>query len=228
MRLQDAGVLAFERGGANQRRLSLELGAFEPPVGFAETILQHAFEARFSVALLRVPAFFLLDAPLAAAEAVIEQQSCERERGGQDGARAETVPQDVRVHTLPRAPKVRSVLRILSAQYRVVERAIVYSELEHMYNFLDLRRGPDRRILGERVAGLRRASGWTQRELAEVAGVSSGYVGMLERGLLRDPSWLRLGAVARALDVHDADALLALAKSDALEQAGQKAERVLR
>jgi len=41
--------------------------------------------------------------------------------------------------------------------------------------------------LGQRIAGLRRAQGWSQRRLAEAAGVSHGYVALLELGRLPSP-----------------------------------------
>src|SRR5436305_11159812 len=63
--------------------------------------------------------------------------------------------------------------------------------------------------LGQRIAGLRRAQGWSQRRLAEAAGVSHGYVALLELGRLPSPGKFRLDAVARALNLRTADALLA-------------------
>src|SRR5919199_5775082 len=63
--------------------------------------------------------------------------------------------------------------------------------------------------LGQRIAGLRRAHGLTQRRLAEVAGVSNGYIALLELGRLPSPGKFRLDAIARALDLGTSDALLA-------------------
>src|SRR5215831_3885991 len=63
--------------------------------------------------------------------------------------------------------------------------------------------------LGRTIAGLRRAHGWSQRRLAEAAGVSHGYIAQLELGRLPTPSKLRLDAVARALELRTADSLLA-------------------
>src|SRR5262252_3160364 len=78
---------------------------------------------------------------------------------------------------------------------------------------LDVRAEDGRRLdppaLGRRIASLRRASGWSQRRLAEVAGVSHGYVALLELGRLPSPGKFRLDAVARALNLRTADALLA-------------------
>src|SRR5438067_9038798 len=65
----------------------------------------------------------------------------------------------------------------------------------------------DPHALGQRIAGLRRASGWSQRRLAEVAGVSHGYIALLELGRLPSPGKFRLDAVARALNLRTSDAL---------------------
>jgi SOS-response transcriptional repressor LexA len=62
--------------------------------------------------------------------------------------------------------------------------------------------------LGQRIAGLRRAQGWSQRRLAEAAGVSHGYIALLELGRLPSPGKFRLDAVARALNLRTSDALL--------------------
>ena len=65
----------------------------------------------------------------------------------------------------------------------------------------------DAHILGQRIAALRRANGWSQRRLAEAAGVSHGYVALLELGRLPSPGKFRLDAVARALNLRTSDAL---------------------
>ncbi|MGI9145052.1 MAG: XRE family transcriptional regulator [Chloroflexota bacterium] len=65
----------------------------------------------------------------------------------------------------------------------------------------------DPRALGQRIAGLRRAQGWSQRHLAEAAGVSHGYVAQLELGRLPSPGKFRLDAIARALNLRTSDAL---------------------
>src|SRR3954447_23797769 len=62
--------------------------------------------------------------------------------------------------------------------------------------------------LGLTIAGLRHAHGLSQRRLAEVAGVSHGYIALLELGRLPSPSKTRLDAVARALELRTADGLL--------------------
>jgi SOS-response transcriptional repressor LexA len=64
--------------------------------------------------------------------------------------------------------------------------------------------------LGQRIAALRRAHGWSQRRLAQAAGVSHGYVALLELGRLPSPGKFRLDAVARALDLRTSDALLGI------------------
>jgi SOS-response transcriptional repressor LexA len=63
--------------------------------------------------------------------------------------------------------------------------------------------------LGQRIATLRRESGWSQRRLAEAAGVSHGYIALLELGRLPSPGKFRLDAVARALNLRTSDALTA-------------------
>ena len=73
----------------------------------------------------------------------------------------------------------------------------------------DPRAASDASRLGQRIATLRRASGWSQRRLAEAAGVSHGYIALLELGRLPSPGKFRLDAVARALNLRTADALLA-------------------
>ncbi len=61
--------------------------------------------------------------------------------------------------------------------------------------------------LGQRIAGLRHAQGWSQRRLAEAAGVSHGYVAQLELGRLPSPGKFRLDAIAHALNLRTSDAL---------------------
>src|SRR5258708_13295928 len=65
----------------------------------------------------------------------------------------------------------------------------------------------DPHLLGQRIASLRRASGWSQRRLAEAAGVSHGYIALLELGRLPSPGKFRLDAVARALNLRTSAAL---------------------
>lgn len=65
----------------------------------------------------------------------------------------------------------------------------------------------DAHALGQRIAALRRAGGWSQRRLAEAAGVSHGYIALLELGRLPSPGKFRLDAVARALNLRTSDAL---------------------
>jgi SOS-response transcriptional repressor LexA len=68
----------------------------------------------------------------------------------------------------------------------------------------------DPHALGQRIATLRHASGWSQRRLADAAGVSHGYVALLELGRLPSPGKFRLDAVARALNLRTSDALTGL------------------
>src|SRR5215472_14849876 len=65
----------------------------------------------------------------------------------------------------------------------------------------------DAGALGQRIAALRRDSGWSQRRLAAAAGVSHGYIALLELGRLPSPGKFRLDAVARALGLRTSDAL---------------------
>lgn len=66
----------------------------------------------------------------------------------------------------------------------------------------------DAGALGQRIAALRREHGFSQRRLAEAAGVSHGYIALLELGRLPSPGKFRLDAVARALNLRTSDALL--------------------
>src|SRR5258708_3304833 len=72
--------------------------------------------------------------------------------------------------------------------------------------------------LGQRIAGLRHAAGWSQRHLAEAAGVSHGYIALLELGRLPSPSKFRLDAVARALNMRTSDALLGTAAAAVMKR----------
>jgi SOS-response transcriptional repressor LexA len=72
--------------------------------------------------------------------------------------------------------------------------------------------------LGQRIAGLRHAAGWSQRRLAEAAGVSHGYIALLELGRLPSPSKFRLDAVARALNLRTSDALLGTAAAAVMKR----------
>jgi SOS-response transcriptional repressor LexA len=75
----------------------------------------------------------------------------------------------------------------------------------------------DPHTLGQRIAGLRHANGWSQRRLAESAGVSHGYIALLELGRLPSPGKFRLDAVARALNLRTSDALLGPTPPPSLE-----------
>src|SRR5437868_9942302 len=77
-----------------------------------------------------------------------------------------------------------------------------------MLSHAEPRAVPDAGGLGRRIATLRHASGWSQRRLAQAAGVSHGYIALLELGRLPSPGKFRLDAVARALNLRTSDALL--------------------
>jgi SOS-response transcriptional repressor LexA len=66
----------------------------------------------------------------------------------------------------------------------------------------------DPRTVGRHIATLRRNLGWTQRRLAEAAGVSHGYIAQLELGRSPGASKSRLDAIARALHLRTSDALV--------------------
>src|ERR1700737_2289291 len=84
---------------------------------------------------------------------------------------------------------------------------VLYSNICSMYNTLSTMH-TDPRTLGRHIAGLRHAQGWSQRRLADAAGVSHGYIALLELGRLPSPGKFRLDAVARALNLRTSDALL--------------------
>jgi SOS-response transcriptional repressor LexA len=79
----------------------------------------------------------------------------------------------------------------------------MYSMLSSMHSV------SDPHTLGQRIAGLRHAQGWSQRRLADAAGVSHGYVAQLELGRLPSPGKFRLDAIAHALNLRTSDALFA-------------------
>jgi transcriptional regulator with XRE-family HTH domain len=60
--------------------------------------------------------------------------------------------------------------------------------------------------LGARLRAQREALGWTQAKLAERAGVSPNYIGVLERGL-KLPTLDTLVLLAKALDMSPAELL---------------------
>jgi len=66
----------------------------------------------------------------------------------------------------------------------------------------------DPHLLGQRVAHLRHGHGLSQRRLAEQAGVSHGYIALLELGRLASPGTFRLDAIARALGLRTSESLL--------------------
>jgi transcriptional regulator with XRE-family HTH domain len=60
---------------------------------------------------------------------------------------------------------------------------------------------PDRVTLGQRLRAARLARGLTQAQLATIVTVNVSYLGRLESGRSRTPSFVLLGALAAALDV---------------------------
>ena len=54
---------------------------------------------------------------------------------------------------------------------------------------------------GEKVCRLRKAKGWSQRELSRRSGLSLGAARLVEEGLRPDPQMSTLVALAAALDV---------------------------
>lgn len=60
--------------------------------------------------------------------------------------------------------------------------------------------------LGARLRAQREALGWTQAKLAAKAGVTSNYIGVLERGL-KLPTLETLIFLAKALDMNPAELL---------------------
>src|ERR1700676_4383063 len=75
----------------------------------------------------------------------------------------------------------------------------------------------DPHTLGQRIAGPRHAQGWSQRRLAEAAGVSHGYVAQLELGRLPSPGKFRLDAIAHALNLPTSDSLFGPASTATFE-----------
>src|SRR6187399_3132252 len=76
---------------------------------------------------------------------------------------------------------------------------------------------PPARSFGAHLKGLREAAGFTQEELATVAGLSVHAVSALERGERRRPQLDTVRALAAALDLTDASraALLGSARAPA-------------
>lgn len=56
-------------------------------------------------------------------------------------------------------------------------------------------------MIGQRIAQLRKARGWTQAELAARAGVHPNYITLLETGRRPDPGITLVCKLARALGV---------------------------
>ena len=60
------------------------------------------------------------------------------------------------------------------------------------------------RGLGARIRQLRENHGWSQEELADRAGIDRSYMSGIERGV-RNPTFLRLASIARAVGVAAKD-----------------------
>lgn len=79
--------------------------------------------------------------------------------------------------------------------------------------------------IGERIAALREARGWTQTELASRAGVTASAINQIESGLTKRPSIETLFPIADALNVDARE----LAGLDAeIDDLGQAIAHVLR
>ncbi len=98
MREQQAGMLVLERGAAHAFGRDVLFIALQASVGVRQPVLEYTLEACFGIALLSVAAVGVFQAAFAAAGAVLEEQAREGERGGDDGAAAERVPEKVRIH----------------------------------------------------------------------------------------------------------------------------------
>lgn len=61
---------------------------------------------------------------------------------------------------------------------------------------------PEGVAIGERVVELRRQHGWSQRQLAQFAGVSASFVSYLEAGKMSSPGVRHFMAVANTLGVR--------------------------
>lgn len=58
-----------------------------------------------------------------------------------------------------------------------------------------------RQLVGENVRSLRKARGWSQKELGEKADLSYKFIGEIERGTV-NPSLDSLSGIASALDIE--------------------------
>jgi transcriptional regulator with XRE-family HTH domain len=79
---------------------------------------------------------------------------------------------------------------------------------------LEMRRAPRRTAFGSLIQAARKAKGWSQEELAEQMGVSRGYIGQVEAGILRQPSNERLAEFERLLGVKPSEMFRALGYPD--------------
>ena len=79
---------------------------------------------------------------------------------------------------------------------------------------IDMRRAPRRTAFGSLIQAARKAKGWSQEELAEQMGVSRGYIGQVEAGIVRQPSNERLAEFERLLGVRPTEMFRALGYPD--------------
>jgi hypothetical protein len=95
VRLHQAHVVVLQRRAAHALGLNIRFEVREATVGFGQAILEDALEACLGVALATAAAVFVLEAPVAATEAVVEEQASQGEGGGDDGAATEGVPEEI-------------------------------------------------------------------------------------------------------------------------------------
>jgi transcriptional regulator with XRE-family HTH domain len=62
-----------------------------------------------------------------------------------------------------------------------------------------------RMAIGDRIRDLRQAKGMTQEQLARAANLGLSHLARLEQGVITDPSWSTVRAVAQALGVAVTD-----------------------
>jgi transcriptional regulator with XRE-family HTH domain len=55
--------------------------------------------------------------------------------------------------------------------------------------------------IGDRIKTLRTGKGMTQEQLARAARLGLSHLARIEQGVINDPSWSTVRAIARALDV---------------------------
>jgi transcriptional regulator with XRE-family HTH domain len=76
------------------------------------------------------------------------------------------------------------------------------------------------------LARLREAEGLTQPKLSEMIGAGPQYVGHVETGRIKTPSWERMKKLAKALNVSMSDLFFFEGVDDSLEQLRAKVHRL--